>query len=761
MKVHAEVLHTPTADVPGTSVLLHFDSARYVIGQFPEGAQRAFGERRVRLNKIGGVFVSGTSTWDNCAGLVGILMAMGEGGSEEGAADRAKGVRVSGGRNLLYTLATMRRFVFRAGMKLEVREARRGGQDEEEEEGEGEEGEVWADENVTVRTLHIVPEGASPEEVEEAGKREFLKKAVDDMFCSGWSMNTMVDDDDGGGAEAGRNPQLSAKLPPRGKTRAPWPASTIETLPETTPNTVALSYLVRLHEQRGKFLPALARKLGVKPGPDFGELAGGKSVTTADGRVVNPADVMEPPREGTGIAVCDIPAPEYLGSFVADKAWQDSQWIGCFFWLVDGGVVEDRRFLDFAARFPRARHVVCSRDVCPDRICFKGAAKSAMLLNSLDPEIFPEPKLDSTPRRAVDTTRFTVAAPGMQWQLEPKWQLREEAAEPPFDRQQIAESESYRALSAVARQYRELLPSIAPLEIPGSSFEIFPLGTGSSAPSRHRNVSSTLVHTPPYGYMLLDCGEGTLGQLRRLFGASLATVLRSINLLYISHLHADHHLGATALLRTKHLLAGPDDTFAIVAPEIFRTWLHELSLAEPGMAAVLSRVSFHSCESLLTPSHPTLPHLSIATTPAIHCLSSFTATFTFAVPAQPPFILSYSGDTRPSPAFVAQGQGSTVLLHEATFADDMASQARAKKHSTVAEALGVAREMGVKVVVLTHFSQRYPKLLGGSERAGDDDDAVAVTAFDCSRIKLGDVARWRALRRGLEELYSQEAQAEE
>ncbi|KAI5856283.1 beta-lactamase-like protein [Tricharina praecox] len=649
----------------------------------------------------------------------------------------------------------MRRFVFRTGMRLQVREARR-----------GEEEEVWADENVTVRTLHIAPDTAGVEELEEdgEGKRMFLKKVVDDMFCSDWSMDTMIDSGDVGAvgeaeAQAGRNPQLSTKLPPKGKTRAPWPASTVKTLPETTPNTVALSYLVRLHEQRGKFLPALARKLGVKPGPDFSKLTSGKSVTTAEGKVVNPEDVMEPSREGTGIAVCDVPGAEYLEGFVADKAWEDAQWVGCFFWLVEGGVVDDPRFLHFVERFPKARHIVSSRDVCADQIYFKAAAKSAVLLNSLDPEIFPEPKLDSTPRRSIDTTRFTIAAPGMQWQIEPKWQLREDTVEPLFSRQEIVDSESYRALSMVAQEYRRLLPSIAPLDIPGSSFEIFPLGTGSSTPSRHRNVSATLVHTPPHGYMLLDCGEGTLGQLRRLFGASFTTVLKSINLLYISHLHADHHLGATTLLRAKHLLMEPGETFSIVAPAIFQTWLEEYSLAEPGMATILSRVSFTSCESLLAGSEgsaPTLPHVTITTSPAHHCLSSFTATFTIPLPPSPPFILSYSGDTRPTAAFAAMGQGSTVLVHEATFGDDMAAQARAKKHSTVGEALGVAAEMGAKVAVLSHFSQRYPKLLGGSEGKGG---GITVTAFDCSRIRMGEAGRWTVLRRGLGVLYSEEEEA--
>ena len=45
--------------------------------------------------------------------------------------------------------------------------------------------------------------------------------------------------------------------------------------------------------------------------------------------------------------------------------------------------------------------------------------------------------------------------------------------------------------------------------------EIIFLGTGSSQPSKYRNVSSVFVNLFSRGNLLLDCGEGTLGQLKR------------------------------------------------------------------------------------------------------------------------------------------------------------------------------------------------------------------------------------------------------
>ena len=51
-----------------------------------------------------------------------------------------------------------------------------------------------------------------------------------------------------------------------------------------------------------------------------------------------------------------------------------------------------------------------------------------------------------------------------------------------------------------------------------------------------------------------------------------------------------------------------------------------------------------------------------------------------------------------------------MLLHEATFDDELIGDAEAKKHSTTSEAIGVGVAMGAKRILLTHFSQRYQKI---------------------------------------------------
>lgn len=101
------------------------------------------------------------------------------------------------------------------------------------------------------------------------------------------------------------------------------------------------------------------------------------------------------------------------------------------------------------------------------------------------------------------------------------------------------------------------------------------LGTGSSIPNKTRNVSAILVLTSPDSSILLDCGEGTAGQIVRFFGSERAEhVFRSLKAIYISHLHADHHLGLFALLQTKRKLLGSNnEKILLIAPEQISYWL--------------------------------------------------------------------------------------------------------------------------------------------------------------------------------------------
>jgi ribonuclease Z len=72
--------------------------------------------------------------------------------------------------------------------------------------------------------------------------------------------------------------------------------------------------------------------------------------------------------------------------------------------------------------------------------------------------------------------------------------------------------------------------------------------------------------------MLLDCGEGTYGQLCRYYGREgVDRVMKELQCVYVSHLHADHHIGLVGLLKARETLT--DQTLYLAAPKQIMTWL--------------------------------------------------------------------------------------------------------------------------------------------------------------------------------------------
>jgi len=123
--------------------------------------------------------------------------------------------------------------------------------------------------------------------------------------------------------------------------------------------------------------------------------------------------------------------------------------------------------------------------------------------------------------------------------------------------------------------------------------------------------------------------------------------------------------------------------------------------------------------------------------------------------------IAYSGDCRPCWNFARAGRGAHVLIHEATFDESKMEEAVSRKHSTASEAIHVARQMRADRLLLTHFSQRYPKIPGEYGGAANDDgmfddeeeeeaeediddvkrndDSNVGIAFDCMAVRFTDL----------------------
>ncbi|KAG6618678.1 putative zinc phosphodiesterase [Phytophthora cinnamomi] len=146
-----------------------------------------------------------------------------------------------------------------------------------------------------------------------------------------------------------------------------------------------------------------------------------------------------------------------------------------------------------------------------------------------------------------------------------------------------------------------------------------------------------------------------------------------------------------------------------------------LSYVENWLPQILGKSPDHelirlaTCADFNDPHHPLrhqlLSEISYAVTSILsvrvfHCYDSYGLVLTLQGGKK----LVYSGDTKPCNELVLAGMGAELLVHEATFDDSMEEDAMKKKHSTVGQALDIARRMRARQVVLTHFSQRYPSL---------------------------------------------------
>jgi ribonuclease Z len=67
----------------------------------------------------------------------------------------------------------------------------------------------------------------------------------------------------------------------------------------------------------------------------------------------------------------------------------------------------------------------------------------------------------------------------------------------------------------------------------------------------------------------------------------------------------------------------------------------------------------------------------------------------------------YTGDTRPSKTLTEFAQNADLLIHEATFDDELWERAYEDGHSTPSQAAETAKKAKAKRLILTHISARY------------------------------------------------------
>ncbi|BDA43097.1 probable zinc phosphodiesterase ELAC protein 2 at C-terminar half [Coccomyxa sp. Obi] len=256
------------------------------------------------------------------------------------------------------------------------------------------------------------------------------------------------------------------------------------------------------------------------------------------------------------------------------------------------------------------------------------------------------------------------------------------------------------------------------------------LGTGCAEPSAYRGGSALHVRLRNGHGLLLDAGEGALGQLVRHYGPAGATKqVDSLCAVWISHKHADHMLGLPGILQARSASSPP---LLVIGPSAAHKWLAE------ARQALQLRYHFMHCRDFDAHGGPARQWLmnmtgllSWQSVPVEHCADAFG----LVIRHESGWSMVYSGDSRPCRRLQEAGRGCTLLVHEATFEPALHFQARQKRHSTTEEALRVAARMGAYRIILTHFSSRYPKVPVGLPTFGPLSEMVA-SACDGMRVPL-------------------------
>jgi len=265
------------------------------------------------------------------------------------------------------------------------------------------------------------------------------------------------------------------------------------------------------------------------------------------------------------------------------------------------------------------------------------------------------------------------------------------------------------------------------------------LGTGGSLPTRNRNPSAVIVNLK--GELLLfDCGEGTQQQMMR-----AKTGMMSLSSIFVSHFHADHFLGIPGLIQTMSFL-GRKEPLTIYGPEgtrefteffkvlgycnlkyevrgvelspgdvvegkdyIVRALKTEHSVPSLGYALIENprpgRFNRERAVELGVPPGPLFAKLQKGSSVEVNGKTVMPEEVVGA--SRPGRTIIYSGDTRPCEAVLEASRDADLLIHDGSFADEMADWAEESMHSTAGEVAALAKEAGVRQLVLTHISSRY------------------------------------------------------
>lgn len=296
--------------------------------------------------------------------------------------------------------------------------------------------------------------------------------------------------------------------------------------------------------------------------------------------------------------------------------------------------------------------------------------------------------------------------------------------------------------------------------------EITILGTSSAVPTEHRNHTAIILRA--FGEtMLFDCGEGTQKQLVK---AKISPM--KISKIFITHYHGDHILGLPGLIQSMGF-RGREKDLDIYGPK----GLHKLinAISNFGFFQINFNINIHEITDGIIIEND---EYIIETAKLEHNITNMA--YSIYEKKKPRFIrekaielgirpgplfgklhngeevevngkiikpeqvlgeprkgkkFAYSGDSRPCKQMIELAKNSDLLIHEATYENEDQEHAIANAHSTVKEAIEVAKEADVNQLVLTHISTRYKEDKTMKKEAKELFENTII-AYDYLKIEL-------------------------